>query len=81
MSEATRDETEEAPSANFQPVKYKGVEVRSIDWVPEQERHGKLWHQAPLLFLGNFQYFTIAVGFVKGWILRGEATACVFDID
>jgi NCS1 family nucleobase:cation symporter-1 len=64
MSEATRDETEEAPSANFQPVKYKGVEVRSIDWVPEQERHGKLWHQAPLWFLGNFQYFTIAVGFV-----------------
>jgi purine-cytosine permease-like protein len=42
----------------------KGIEIRSIDWVPERERHGKLWHQAPLWFLGNFQYFTIPIGFV-----------------
>jgi purine-cytosine permease-like protein len=47
-----------------QPVRYKGVEVRSIDWVPDHERHGKLWHQAPLWFLGNFQYFSIPIGFV-----------------
>jgi nucleobase:cation symporter-1, NCS1 family len=40
------------------------IEVRSIDWVPEEERHGKLWHQAPLWFLGNFQYFSIPIGFV-----------------
>jgi purine-cytosine permease-like protein len=40
------------------------VETRSIDWVPDGERHGKVWHQGPLWFLGNFQYFTIAVGFV-----------------
>ena len=37
---------------------------RSIDWVPETERHGKVWHQAPLWFLGNFQYFTIPIGFI-----------------
>ena len=48
----------------------KGIEVRSIDWVPENERHGKLWHQLPLWFLGNFQYFSIPIGFV------GPASAC-----
>jgi len=42
----------------------RGIEVRSIDWIPENERHGKLWHQAPLWFLGNFQYFTIPIGFI-----------------
>jgi purine-cytosine permease-like protein len=48
----------------LQPVAYKGIEVRSIDWVPENERHAKLWHQAPLWFLGNLQYFSIPIGFV-----------------
>src|SRR5215472_9683350 len=42
----------------------RGVETRSIDWVPESERHGKVWHQVPLWFLGNFQYFTIPIGFI-----------------
>ena len=40
------------------------IESRSIDWIPERERHGRLWHQAPLWFLGNFQYFTIPIGFI-----------------
>ncbi len=40
------------------------MESRSIDWVPDDERHGRVWHQGPLWFLGNFQYFTVAVGFV-----------------
>ena len=39
------------------------VEVRSIDWVPEDERHGKIWQQGPFWFLGNFQFFTLALGF------------------
>ncbi len=42
----------------------RGIETRSIDWVPDTERHGKVWHQAPLWFLGNFQYFTIPIGFI-----------------
>ncbi len=50
------------PPAQAPPV--TGIERRSIDWVPEEERHGKLWHQTPLWFLGNFQYFTIPIGFV-----------------
>ncbi|OMH36830.1 cytosine permease [Tersicoccus sp. Bi-70] len=40
------------------------IEAKSIDWVPANERHGKLWHQAPLWFLGNFQYFSIPIGFI-----------------
>src|SRR3954454_6587375 len=40
------------------------IEARSMDWVPENERHGRIWHQAPLWFLGNFQYFSIPIGFV-----------------
>lgn len=40
------------------------IEVRSIDWVPEEERHGKVWQQGPFWFLGNFQFFTIAIGFI-----------------
>jgi purine-cytosine permease-like protein len=42
----------------------RGIEVRSIDWIPRRERHGKAWQQAPLWFLGNFQYFTIPIGFI-----------------
>jgi nucleobase:cation symporter-1, NCS1 family len=40
------------------------IEVHSIDWVPDPERHGKVWQQTMLWFLGNFQYFTIPIGFV-----------------
>lgn len=41
-----------------------GIEVRSIDYVPEHERHGKVKDQGPFWFLGNFQFFTIAIGFI-----------------
>jgi nucleobase:cation symporter-1, NCS1 family len=40
------------------------IEVHSIDWIPEHERHGKPWLQSMLWFLGNLQYFTIPIGFV-----------------
>jgi nucleobase:cation symporter-1, NCS1 family len=40
------------------------IEVHSIDWVPDPERHGKNWQQTMLWFLGNFQYFTIPIGFI-----------------
>ena len=55
-------QTQTAPLAT--PRGIHGIEVRSIDWVPENERHGKVWHQIPLWFLGNFQYFTIPIGFI-----------------
>jgi nucleobase:cation symporter-1, NCS1 family len=61
------------------------IEVHSIDWIPESERHGKPWLQSMLWFLGNFQYFTIPIGFVGpsmglslGWsILAGVAGVAV----
>src|ERR1700723_2776335 len=40
------------------------IEVHSIDWIPDSERHGRPWLQSMLWFLGNFQYFTIPIGFV-----------------
>ena len=30
------------------PGRIAGVEVRSIDYVPLNERHGKVWSQGPL---------------------------------
>jgi len=57
---ATKDE---AP-VRTRTAGIQGIERRSIDWIPDTERHGKVWHQAPLWFLGNFQYFTIPIGFI-----------------
>jgi nucleobase:cation symporter-1, NCS1 family len=42
-----------------------GLEVRSIDYVPLNERHGKLWHLGPLWFMSNAQIATLAVGVVS----------------
>ncbi|MGV9825733.1 purine-cytosine permease family protein [Gordonia sp. NPDC003429] len=40
------------------------IETRSIDYVPDDERHGKVSQQGPFWFVGNFQPFTLALGFV-----------------
>ncbi len=40
------------------------IEHKSIDYVAEHERHGRVIDQAPFWFLGNFHFFTIAIGFV-----------------
>ncbi|OFT26811.1 allantoin permease [Brevibacterium sp. HMSC08F02] len=39
------------------------IESRSIDVVPLSERHGKVWHQGPFWFAGNFVLTTMVVGF------------------
>lgn len=39
------------------------IETRSIDYVPRNERHGKVWHQAPFWFTGNFVLTTLVTGF------------------
>ncbi len=39
-----------------------GLETRSIDYVPRNERHGKVWHIGPLWFMSNAQLATLAVG-------------------
>lgn len=45
--------------------KNMGLEVRSIDYVPRSERHGKAWHIGPLWFMANAQIATLAVGVVS----------------
>ncbi|HEY3748334.1 MAG TPA: cytosine permease [Pseudonocardiaceae bacterium] len=40
------------------------IEVRSIDYVPPAERHGKVWHQGPFWFTGNFVLTTMVAGFI-----------------
>jgi NCS1 family nucleobase:cation symporter-1 len=40
------------------------IERKSIDHVAEHERHGRVIDQGPFWFLGNFHFFTIAIGFV-----------------
>jgi purine-cytosine permease-like protein len=61
------------------------IEVHSIDWIPDPERHGKTWQQTMLWFLGNFQYFTIPIGFVGpslglslGWSILAGALGIGF---
>lgn len=44
--------------------KKRVIEKRSIDYVPLTERHGKVWHQAPFWFTGNFVLSTLVVGFI-----------------
>ena len=43
----------------------QGLEIRSIDYVPLDERHGKLWHLGPLWFMSNAQIATLAVGLIS----------------
>jgi len=40
------------------------VEKRSIDQVPDEERHGKVWHQGPFWFAGAFVLASMAIGFI-----------------
>jgi nucleobase:cation symporter-1, NCS1 family len=49
-------------SSTATPGRIAGVEVRSIDYVPLNERHGKVWSQGPLWFMSNAQIATLAVG-------------------
>jgi purine-cytosine permease-like protein len=40
------------------------IERRSIEFIPEGERHGNVIDQGPFWFLSNFHFFAIAIGFV-----------------
>jgi nucleobase:cation symporter-1, NCS1 family len=40
------------------------IEQRSINFIPESERHGRVIDQGPFWFLSNFHFFAIAIGFV-----------------
>jgi NCS1 family nucleobase:cation symporter-1 len=51
--------------SNTTKTREGGLEVRSIDYVPKSERHGKVWHIGPLWFMSNAQIATLAVGVVS----------------
>nr|WP_107909036.1 cytosine permease [Streptomyces chartreusis] len=40
------------------------IETHSIDHIPERDRHGKVWHQGPFWFTGNFVLTTMVIGFL-----------------
>ncbi|MCU1684659.1 MAG: allantoin permease [Amycolatopsis sp.] len=52
-------------STETSPRQSRGLEVRSIDYVPLAERHGKIWHIGPLWFMSNAQIATLAVGLIS----------------
>jgi nucleobase:cation symporter-1, NCS1 family len=47
------------------------IERRSIDWVPDSERHGRLASVGAIWFLGNLNPVSIAVG-ITGLVLGGN---------
>ncbi|MEU1601332.1 cytosine permease [Streptomyces sp. NPDC005708] len=56
------------------------IETRSIDYVPARERRGKVWHQGPFWFTGNFVLTTMVTGFIGpalGLSLGGSVLAVV----
>ncbi|MDJ0356530.1 cytosine permease [Paenarthrobacter sp. PH39-S1] len=52
-------------SATTEAGRGRGLEVRSIDYVPLNERHGKVSHIGPLWFMSNAQIATLAVGLIS----------------
>jgi len=70
-------------SENKVKAGYTGLEVRSIDYVPKSERHGKVWHIGPLWFMGNAQIATLAIGvvsFATGGNLIWSAIAIIIGL-
>jgi nucleobase:cation symporter-1, NCS1 family len=62
-----------------------GIETRSIEWIPPQERHGKTSHQGPFWFLCNFHPLTVALGLVGpslglslGWTIVAATLGVLF---
>ena len=51
------------PAATARPGAGR-IEVRSIDYVSRRERHGRVWHQGPFWFMGNFVLVTMVTGFI-----------------
>ena len=48
------------PSA--EPAQPAGIELHSIDWVPDSERHGKVAHLGAIWFVGNINLTAMATG-------------------
>ena len=60
-----------------------GIEEHSIDYIPGKERHGAVWQQGPFWFLGDFNFFTVAMGYIGpslGLNFRGTCLASVLGV-
>jgi purine-cytosine permease-like protein len=53
------------------------IETRSIDYVPVTERHGKVWHQGPFWFTGNFVLVMMVTGFLGPVVGLSLGYACL----
>jgi purine-cytosine permease-like protein len=53
------------PSAVAAPI--RGIEARSIDYVPAAERHGRLSDQATIWFAGSAQLLSLSTGAIGIW--------------
>jgi nucleobase:cation symporter-1, NCS1 family len=67
------------------PVAASAVEQHSIDFIPPNERHGSVWRQGPFWFIPNFNFFSIALGFIGpslglsvAWTVVAGALGLVF---
>ncbi|MET7458359.1 cytosine permease [Streptomyces sp. NPDC005574] len=56
------------------------IEIHSIDYIPERERHGHAWQQGPFWFVLNLHPFTLALGLIgpslslsMGWTVLAGA--------
>jgi purine-cytosine permease-like protein len=63
----------------------RGLETRSIDYVPRAERHGVVWHQGPFWFTGGFVLPSMLIGFIGPsmglgliWSIIGVVTGMAF---
>lgn len=72
-------------SVNEYTAKPSRIETRSIDYVPLTERRGKVWHQGPFWFAGNFVLVTMVTGFLTsavglslGWSLLAIVLGVLF---
>jgi len=70
---------------NIRRDRVSGIETRSIDWIPLQERHGRAWHQGPFWFNGGFILPSMLIGFIGpglglglGWTLLAVITGMAF---
>jgi purine-cytosine permease-like protein len=45
-----------------EPMQPSGIELHSIDWVPDSERHGKVSHLGAIWFVGNINLTAMATG-------------------
>jgi nucleobase:cation symporter-1, NCS1 family len=53
-----------SPPAEPESASLAAPEVRSIDFIPDNERHGKVRQQGVFWFLSNTQTLSVAVGFI-----------------